>query len=719
MMSDNLKTYRLDKIADWQLSNSPAQEVSLPDIQRGFVWKVYQIEALWDSLLRGYPIGSFLLSKGDQGNLLLLDGQQRATAVMLGYYNPWIYHNQDKLKEEKKLWSLKKVPTVWIDLLNNANKPVSYKYIIRVLTQSHPWGYQRNSNHEVLRVNDRRGALAEFKKNNENQLGYTKFLLTQVFPYDAYLPVPLSFLIESSCEDIGNWKEKLISLCEHYLSFNIRTKYINEPDFNYLDKLKNIDVNDKYIKDLHYSIRRLDDVVVPGIIVDHEVLLEDDERSTDDPTLFIRLNLFGTKISSEEIIYSAYKAAFKESKNLVEMIGKDFLAPSTVITLIARLANAELNGNYPYPINIKDFQRRIKEVEYREKLQYLIGDEQHSIAKELFDKTVHLLKFCGPTLVTPDVLIKKIIKEQQDLFLMLLQWLRINDEKLIDAEENKRILAAITSLAWFGRDNRRYVREIWNDIKEPNFWSQQILKIPFFGKHDPVMYPLLDPNILREFLLEKVANELVTWDILYPVANSSIYSSYRKILDYYIKLTNEDGPDHVTNTINWIWDTFINRLDSSKSMLLFVQRDYINKNFYDFNQLEDLEDTNTPWDWDHIYPSSWVYGQWNMHPITKRWNNSIGNLRALSFEVNRSESNIFPPKERISSEDDKEESFIKNNDWNYWQMLDSEFKREETEKVKIHARAVIERLVNIYEEWYKTLSIGDLFNFDEDNSAVN
>lgn len=718
MDSENLKLYSLDKIANWQLNDNSNQKVSLPDIQRGFVWKVYQVEALWDSILRGYPIGSFLLTRGEQQNLLLLDGQQRATAIMLGYYNPWMKHDQDKLKEDKKLWSLKRVPTIWIDLMNDINKPLSYKFIIRVLTQSHPWGYKRNNNQEVLHVNDRRNALEEFKKNKDNQAGYTKYALSKVFPYDSYLPVPLPFLIELSDHDPMSWKERLISLCEQYLYSDINTKYFNGEEHNYIERLKRLDVNEAHIKELHSAIGKIKNVLVPGIIVEHDVLLENDDRSTDDPTLFIRLNMFGTKISSEEIIYSAYKAAFKESRYLVEMIQQDFLLPSTVVTLIARLAIAELSGKYPPPLNIRDFQRKILEVEYREKLKELIGDDNNSIAKDLFDKAINLFRSCDQSIKVPDVLTKKIVKEHPELILMLLYWLRNSDKKALNEEEKKRIVAAITALSWFGRDDRRYVRDIWSSIKEPNFWSREILKNPFYGQPDPVMYPLIDPNLLREFLIERVAVKLETWDLLYPNADGLIFKIYSNILSYYKERASENGPDQIKNTVNWIWDTFINRLFNSKSLLLFVQREYINDTFSDFNQLEDLEDTNTPWDWDHIYPSSWVHGQWYMHPVTKRWNTSIGNLRALSFEVNRSENNIYAPKDRISSENDKRESFIKNNDWEYWQILDSRFNGEDLAKVKNHARAIIERLVNIYEEWYNTLSIGDFFNFDVDDSST-
>ena len=35
--------------------------LSIPPIQRGFVWKPKQIQDLWDSLLRDMPIGSILL----------------------------------------------------------------------------------------------------------------------------------------------------------------------------------------------------------------------------------------------------------------------------------------------------------------------------------------------------------------------------------------------------------------------------------------------------------------------------------------------------------------------------------------------------------------------------------------------------------------------------------------------------------------------------------
>lgn len=100
----------LDKIHD--------RSYVLPAIQREFVWSTDQIRTLFDSLLRGYPIGSFLFWEvgpelassfrfydflanyhekshpfaaaiqvpGGQGVVAILDGQQRLTSLNIGLY---------------------------------------------------------------------------------------------------------------------------------------------------------------------------------------------------------------------------------------------------------------------------------------------------------------------------------------------------------------------------------------------------------------------------------------------------------------------------------------------------------------------------------------------------------------------------------------------------------------------------------------------------------
>src|SRR3954454_16499171 len=73
-------------------------ELRLPEMQRRYVWRAPRVRDLLDSLYRGYPSGSILVSETDEqqpsiglavhqqespfaGHKLLLDGQQRLTSL--------------------------------------------------------------------------------------------------------------------------------------------------------------------------------------------------------------------------------------------------------------------------------------------------------------------------------------------------------------------------------------------------------------------------------------------------------------------------------------------------------------------------------------------------------------------------------------------------------------------------------------------------------------
>ena len=96
----------LAHIASWQIDalrkhgKHPEVQAVLPALQRGSVWRAGQVEALWDSLERKFPVGMFLLTdfrdellrqdmlvpKKDhlvQATHMLLDGHQRANAIAL------------------------------------------------------------------------------------------------------------------------------------------------------------------------------------------------------------------------------------------------------------------------------------------------------------------------------------------------------------------------------------------------------------------------------------------------------------------------------------------------------------------------------------------------------------------------------------------------------------------------------------------------------------
>ena len=82
-MSGDIKDDNIYTIADiiCKVKNS---EIELPPIQRGFVWSPKKIEDIWDSMLRGFPIGSFICKKNGK-KIEILDGQQRLTSILLGF----------------------------------------------------------------------------------------------------------------------------------------------------------------------------------------------------------------------------------------------------------------------------------------------------------------------------------------------------------------------------------------------------------------------------------------------------------------------------------------------------------------------------------------------------------------------------------------------------------------------------------------------------------
>src|SRR5215203_3139733 len=118
----------------------------LPAIQRPFVWSPDQIVALFDSLLKGYPISSFLFWEikperrtdweiykfienfrfGDTHNeiaepdgrdvVLVLDGQQRLTSLLIGLRGTFTVRSKYGRRNNPDAWSRQRL---YIDLLKD------------------------------------------------------------------------------------------------------------------------------------------------------------------------------------------------------------------------------------------------------------------------------------------------------------------------------------------------------------------------------------------------------------------------------------------------------------------------------------------------------------------------------------------------------------------------------------------------------------------------
>lgn len=83
-----------------------ANDIAIPEIQRPFVWRRTQVRDLIDSLYKGYPTGYIILWKNpnvklkdgtiSSGKKVLIDGQQRITALMTAIAGRTVFNSEYK-----------------------------------------------------------------------------------------------------------------------------------------------------------------------------------------------------------------------------------------------------------------------------------------------------------------------------------------------------------------------------------------------------------------------------------------------------------------------------------------------------------------------------------------------------------------------------------------------------------------------------------------------
>lgn len=711
-----VKTYTIEDISAWMLGGD-GSKVKLPAIQRGFVWRVEQIENLWDSIFRGYPVGSFLLSRtGDSYELF--DGQQRATSIALGFYDPWGRH-----QDLDRIGNAKALPTVWVDL-----DPVSEgrfigadgsEHLFRVLTKSHPWGYRASSSRDRLSLRDRTAAWEQMATEDVQE--YSKLLPSMRLPYAARVPVPLCFLFSAyrSTEDSTGFREAVLGRCAS-ISESFHPGYL-DGNVDYHTALETLPaaVWEKW-RDAVSRVLDPESYCVPAVVLPNEVMNRACDVVTDekakDPTLFVRLNAGGTNLQGEDLIYSIFKAYYPNGQELVEEVSSavfNLIAPSRIIVLTARLVLSELSkGKYQKNLTSRVFQAKIREEAFRRGMDEMVEGRMARLMKQV----IEILRMDdGEDRFVPDIVVKMFVKDSTEGIMLLLNFLKSGPE--VDAELKKAIGRKLFRNYWFGnladmaKDSKDWeasaTREFWMGGTPPSGWAHQ--------------FPLLPPDRLEEFLLGRIR----------PVEriDRGLREEDADTKDIWQFFLDRIGPENAT-AIPERWREFVDRVLSSggyrgKTLILLAQRHYIRAAFPDFNQLEDLDDTSTPWDWDHIYPWSWTWGGWS---IEKDLVSMSGNFRAMSLVGNRSENNDYSPADRLSPKmlgdgsESSDLSFRKSlsnyfidfdRDYPFWQKVKTRAiwsKKDDMKLKTFHeafASAVLIRSVNIYRSFYDLFGIGD------------
>ena len=327
MNESNYKTeWTLKEISEWAKDDS---EVKIPAIQRGLVWKPHQVELLWDSILRQFPIGAFTLSylRTESTNIYnLIDGQQRWNAVALGYgtlsYEDCILWFD--LKSDDKVWSSSKT---------------TRKYIIRATTKAHPWGYKAKDDCTTLNTAQKRAALQEFGVN-DNEYEDT-ISLAETYPIESGLPIPLYWMIAAG-EEHSEDKDGFVK----YIMDKIEENKVSR-----MFKLKEVvEINGSLIAKYHKAFSRLLCYKVPTICIDQETIDKESEDKGGNgdlsgiEILFNRIGTGGTRITQSELMYSAVKAYWPELTKENDRLAKLYMPPHTLISLAFQLVLSTTNN---------------------------------------------------------------------------------------------------------------------------------------------------------------------------------------------------------------------------------------------------------------------------------------------------------------------------------------------------------------------------------------
>ncbi|MFA6549713.1 MAG: DUF262 domain-containing protein, partial [Candidatus Margulisiibacteriota bacterium] len=470
--------------------------MSLPPVQRGFVWKPYQIENLWDSLLRGFPIGAFVLSKkrnisvNNTEMFDLLDGQQRASAICLGFGRKAFKTSQERYR-------------IFIDLIKPSND--NREYIFRVITKSHPWGYQKTDNTKTLESGNITKA--------QNIYGYDNYLqeeLARFFPYDADLPVPFELFIESALKskdlnelinEIEKWPywQTVIKLWKNKRK-EVEDAFDGE-DGAYSGSSTRIRTRIKLI----YGIVKdmLNDVEIPALYLDLEKIAQNkygaiketqDEESdeTDDEieNLFVRLNSEGTPLRGEELNYSILKSHINQRlQEKIEEECKGLFYPSRFITIMYRLFQNKKQSVDAISLRIKpkNFQKTMQQKsqnkgEFEFYLEDVFSNRRYE-GKTLLEYTQYILDYDeNKNAYGLPYLIKSRIGESapEIMFMLLYRIENRGDRFEPNSKTQRRMIGMVTLFSWFVRGSRskrhsKLLSTIWPAVKKLEkeiFWSQ-------------------------------------------------------------------------------------------------------------------------------------------------------------------------------------------------------------------------------------------------------
>ncbi len=177
----SFETIAVQDVVAWS-QNQDGSRLLLPPIQRSAVWRNAQIINYWDSLLRGYPAGLMLVHQSRAQSLTLdgvttqardqdydlFDGQQRLTALLLGYGAGQLHH---RLR-------------LWVDLGKSPSDASGLLFQLRISSSGQPFGYRADSPNDKPPLGERAKCQAAWTEKHPGQAFHAKEVFLTVTGLD-------------------------------------------------------------------------------------------------------------------------------------------------------------------------------------------------------------------------------------------------------------------------------------------------------------------------------------------------------------------------------------------------------------------------------------------------------------------------------------------------------------------------------------------------------
>ena len=360
-----VKTVELTDWMKWATNTSTTErKLVLPMIQRGSVWAPHKLLDLWDTLLRGMPLGALMASEvvggsvkvlgeagvrsATVGDIGLIDGQQRTLAMLAG----WPQGLQNPLRPV----------AIWVDLVDAPQG--EYRFRLWATTKAQPFGYARtNMGGQALGKLERnklRLANEAFHPSGARIDPQALWKQADFMPWESHFALPLADLIahkgtlnEFVGDGLVEYKKALesksISLTEKAdvaLAQHFANKLRALPDLAELEKR---------VPTFEKALETLFTCEFPVIHVRQESFT-DDERTSDSNTdpalaiLFKRVGTGGEPLSNADYVYSVIKHHAPQVHGMVETLLEDeriraIYTPTTLVMSAVRLTALSLKVN--------------------------------------------------------------------------------------------------------------------------------------------------------------------------------------------------------------------------------------------------------------------------------------------------------------------------------------------------------------------------------------